>query len=218
MTPTEIATFVSGLLALANPLIRLGPFLEMTEGLTESERRRFLLSGLAVMILGYLGAVWIGSWIGSELLSLLGVTTPMLNAAGGMVIIALAFPMVLGGGKEEKKTSEDEIASVHDEKTWRSKAVVPFGIPLLVGGGQIAYLITATTQFPGTGAAVAMSIGCLLIIALMGISLRYAVPLSDKLGDTGTQVISRLFGFVLLAIGWSVFTKGLVALMPGLGG
>jgi multiple antibiotic resistance protein len=214
MTPTEIATFVSGLLALANPLIRLGPFLEMTEGLTESERRRFLLSGLAVMILGYLGAVWVGS----EILSLLGVTTPMLNAAGGMVIIALAFPMVLGGGKEEKKTSEDEIASVQEEKTWRSKAVVPFGIPLLVGGGQIAYLITATTQFPGTGAAVAMSIGCLLIIALMGISLRYAVPISNKLGDTGTQVISRLFGFVLLAIGWSVFTKGLVALMPGLGG
>jgi multiple antibiotic resistance protein len=214
MTPTEIATFISGLLALANPLIRLGPFLEMTEGLTASERRRFLLSGIAVMVFGYLGAVWIGS----ELLSLLGVTTPMLNAAGGMVIIALAFPMVLGGGKEEKKTNADEVAAVQDETTWRSKAVVPFGIPLLVGGGQIAYLITATTQFPGTGAAVAMSIGCLLIIALMGISLRYAVPISSKLGDTGTQVISRLFGFVLLAIGWSVFTKGLVALMPGLGG
>jgi small neutral amino acid transporter SnatA (MarC family) len=78
MTPTEIATFVSGLLALANPLIRLGPFLEMTEGLTESERRRFLLSGLAVMILGYLGAVWIGS----ELLSLLGVTTPEKDQPG----------------------------------------------------------------------------------------------------------------------------------------
>lgn len=214
MTATEIATFVSGLLALANPLIRLGPFLEMTEGLTDAKRRNFLLLGITVMIVGYLGAVWVGS----EILSLLGVTTPMLNAAGGMVIIALAFPMVLGGGKEEKKTSEDEIASVQEEKTWRSKAVVPFGIPLLVGGGQIAYLITATTQFPGTGAAIAMSIGCLLIIVLMGISLRYAVPISNKLGDTGTQVISRLFGFVLLAIGWSVFTKGLVALMPGLGG
>jgi multiple antibiotic resistance protein len=214
MTPTEIATFLSGLLALANPLIRLGPFLEMTEGLTESERRQFLLSGISVMIFGYLGTVWIGS----ELLSLLGVTTPMLNAAGGMVIIALAFPMVLGGGKEEKKANEDEIFSVHDEQTWRSKAVVPFGIPLLVGGGQIAYLITATTQFPGTSAAVAMSIACLLIIALMGISLRYAVPISKKLGNTGTQVIARLFGFVLLAIGWSVIAKGLVALMPGLGG
>jgi multiple antibiotic resistance protein len=166
------------------------------------------------MILGYLGAVWIGS----ELLSLLGVTTPLLNAAGGTVIIALAFPMVLGSGKEEKKTNQDEIASVHDEKTWRSKAIVPFGIPLLVGGGQIAYLITATTQFPGKGAAVAMSIACLLIIALIGISLRYAVPLSGKLGNTGTQVIARLFGFVLLAIGWSVIAKGLVELMPGLAG
>lgn len=214
MTPTEIATFISGLLALANPLIRLGPFLELTEGLTKGERRNFLLSGLSVMTLGYLAAVWVGN----ELLALLGVTTPMLNAAGGMVIIALAFPMVLGGGKEEKKIDEEEITSVKNETTWRSKAVVPFGIPILVGGGQLAYLITATTQFPGIDAAIAMSIGCLVIIALMGICLKYAVPLSGKLGDTGTQVITRLFGFVLLAIGWSVFSKGLIELMPGLAG
>ncbi len=214
MTPTEIATFISGLHALANPLIRLGPFLEITEGLTKGERRNFLLSGLSVMTLGYLAAVWVGN----ELLALLGVTTPMLNAAGGMVIIALAFPMVLGGGKEEKKFDEEEITSVKNETTWRSKAVVPFGIPILVGGGQLAYLITATTQFPGIGAAIAMSIGCLVIIALMGICLKYAVPLSGKLGDTGTQVITRLFGFVLLAIGWSVFSKGLIELMPGLAG
>lgn len=214
MTPTEIATFISGLLALANPLIRLGPFLELTEGLTKGERRNFLLSGLSVMTLGYLAAVWVGN----ELLALLGVTTPMLNAAGGMVIIALAFPMVLGGGKEEKKIDEEEITSVKNETAWRSKAVVPFGIPILVGGGQLAYLITATTQFPGIDAAIAMSIGCLVIIALMGICLKYAVPLSGKLGDTGTQVITRLFGFVLLAIGWSVFSKGLIELMPGLAG
>ena len=212
MTSTEIATFAAGLFALASPLIRLGPFLELTDGLTDSQSRRFLATGILVMTVGYLAAIWFGT----ELLSLLGVSTPALNTAGGMVIIALAFPMVLGGGKQIEKAEEDEVAAVLDETSWRTKAVVPFGLPLLVGGGSLAYLITATNQFPGTDAAIAMSIVSFVFIGVMWISLRFAAPLSKRLGNTGSQVIARFFGFVLLAIGWSILTKGLIELMPGL--
>ena len=70
----------------------------------------------------------------------------------------------------------------------------------------------------GTDAAIAMSIIGLIFVGIMWISLSYAVPLSRRLGDTGSQVIARFFGFVLLAIGWSILTKGLVELMPGLAG
>ena len=116
------------------------------------------------------------------------------------------------------ETEEEEIAAVPDDTGWRTKAVVPFGLPLIVGGGTLAYLITATNQFQSTSAAVAMSIVGLAFVALMWISLAFAVPLSHRLGDTGTQVIARFFGFVLLAIGWNIFTKGLIELMPGLAG
>jgi len=214
MTPTEIATFAAGLFALANPLIRLGPFLEMTDGVTDSQRRKFLATGMLVMTVGYLAAIWFGT----ELLTLLGVSTPSLNAAGGMVIIALAFPMVLGGGKKIEQAEEEEVAAIKEDTSWQTKAVVPFGLPLLVGGGSLAYLITATNQLPGTDAAIAMSIVSFVFIGIMWISLRYAVPLSKKLGDTGSQVIARFFGFVLLAIGWSILTKGLSELLPGLAG
>ena len=214
MNPTEIATFAAGLFALANPLIRLGPFLEMTESLTAGQRRQFLGIAMLVMIVGYLSAIWLGS----EILSLLGVSTPMLNAAGGMVVIAIAFPMVMGGGKKAREEEEEEIAAVQDDTGWRTRAVVPFGLPLIVGGGTLAYLITATNQFQSTSAAIAMSIVGLAFVALMWISLAFAVPLSRRLGDTGTQVIARFFGFVLLAIGWSIFTRGLMELMPGLAG
>jgi multiple antibiotic resistance protein len=147
---------------------------------------------------------------------ILGVTTPSLNAAGGMVIIALAFPMVLGSGKQIEKAGGEVVAAVQDETSWQTKAVVPFGLPLLVGGGSLAYLITATNQFPGTDAAIAMSIISFVFIGIMWISLRYAAPLSRRLGNTGSQVIARFFGFVLLAIGWTILAKGLIELMPGL--
>lgn len=214
MTATEIATFAAGLFALANPLIRLGPFLEMTESLTPGQRRQFLGIAMLVMTVGYLGAIWLGS----EILLLLGVSTPMLNAAGDMVVIAIAFPMVMGGGKKAREAEEEEIAAVQDDAGWRTRAVVPFGLPLIVGGGTLAYLITATNQFQSTSAAVAMSIVGLAFVTLMWLSLAFAVPLSRRLGDTGTQVIARFFGFVLLAIGWSIFSKGLMELMPGLAG
>lgn len=195
-------------------MIRLGPFLEMTESLNQGQRRQFLGIAILVMIVGYLGAIWLGS----EILSLLGVTAPMLNAAGGMVVIAIAFPMVIGGGRKAREEEEEEIAAVQDDTGWRTRAVVPFGLPLIVGGGTLAYLITATNQFQSASAAVAMSIVGLAFVALMWIVLAFAVPVSRRLGDTGTQVIARFFGFVLLAIGWSIFTKGLMELMPGLAG
>jgi multiple antibiotic resistance protein len=185
----------------------------MTESLTRGQRRQFLAIGMLVMIVGYLAAIWVGS----ELLSLLGVTTPMLNAAGGMVVIALAFLMVLGS-KKHPEAEEKDIGAVQEDDSWRTKAVVPFGLPLVVGGGTIAYLITATNQFQSTSASKAMSIVGLVYVAIMWISLGYAVPLSRRLGDTGTQVIARFFGFVLLAIGWNILTKGLIELIPGLAG
>jgi multiple antibiotic resistance protein len=76
-------------------------------------------------------------------------------------------------------------------------------------------------QFPGVHAAIAMSIISLVLIGIMWVSLRFAIPLSRRLGDTGPQVMARFFGFVLLAIGWTILTiltKGLIELMPGLAG
>lgn len=111
MTATEIATFAAGLFALANPLIRLGPFLEMTESLTTGERRKFLATGILVMTVGWLEAIWFGS----ELLAILGVSTASLNAAGGTVIIALAFPMVMGSKKQQEKAEEDDFAPAQED-------------------------------------------------------------------------------------------------------
>lgn len=211
MTATEIATFAAGLFALANPLIRLGPYLQMTDPLTQPQRRQFLFTGLLVMTVGYVAAVWFGR----ELLELLGVSVPSLNAAGGTVIIAIAFPMVLGGTQRAEEEEEEAVTSSSDA-TWRTQAVVPFGVPLMVGGGTLAYLITATTEFPDTDAAIAMSITSLFYVVLMGISLHFAHPLSRRLGPSGSLVIGRLFGFVLLAIGFSILTTGLKELLPGL--
>jgi small neutral amino acid transporter SnatA (MarC family) len=117
-----------------------------------------------------------------------------------MVIIALALPMVLGSRKQQEESKEKDFVALQEDTSWQTKAAVPFGLPLL-GGRSLAYLFTATNQFRGTEAAIVMSVGSLVFVRIMRISLKYALPLSHRLDNRGSQVIARISGFALLAIG-----------------
>ncbi|MCP4960256.1 MAG: MarC family protein [Actinomycetia bacterium] len=214
MTSTDVATFAAALFALANPLIRIGPFIEITGRFPAEIRRRFAYRASMVQVIGFL----VSTWFGASLLDLLGVSIPALKAAGGGVILALAFPMVLGTAEKTEKRDQEEIDAMPDERTWKAAAVVPFGVPLLVGGGQMALLISTTAEFDSTKSALIVSACCLAVVAVMLASMLLADPLKRLMGASGIQVITRLFGFVLVAIGFSVLTGGLNELMPGLAG
>lgn len=212
MAGQDVAAFVAALFAIVNPLIRIGPFLELTAGRSQKVRRQFIFTALSVQIIGYVAA----AWLGTELLELLGVSIPALKAAGGAVIVALAFPMVLGGGEKTEREEQQAVDRVADDQSWRTSAVVPFGVPLLVGPGQISLIVATTAVFDTTQAAVSITIVCIVAVAIMGISLLLAEQIEQRIGETGIIVFTRLFGFVLLAIGFSILTSGLVELMPGL--
>ena len=212
MSGTDVATFAAALFSIVNPLIRIGPFLELTNGLDRVERRKFIGLSLTVQLVGYL----VAAWFGRELLELLGVTIPALQAAGGVVIVALAFPMVMGGSQEPARLEEAIVERSPTDTPWKATAVVPFGVPLLVGPGQLALIISTTAVFTGTDDALKVSVVCFGAVVLMAITLVLANPIERRLGETGISVITRLFGFVLLAIGFSIFTSGLKELLPGL--
>lgn len=212
MTGADVATFAAALFAIVNPLIRIGPFLEMTAGRSPMVRRQFIFTAVSVQLIGYLAA----AWFGRELLELLGVSIPALKAAGGAVIVALAFPMVLGGAENNGSNEQREIERVADDRSWRTVAVVPFGVPLLVGPGQISLIVATTAVFDTTQAAVSVTIVCAVAVIGMAIVLLLAERIERVIGPTGISIVTRLFGFVLLAIGFSIVTSGLVELMPGL--
>src|SRR5262245_17506800 len=80
------------------------------------------------------------AWLGNPLLSLLGISVAMRQAAGGLILLRYGLRMVTD---EDTKLTEAEQTSVEHvpESHWKTLAVVPLAIPGTVGAGTITTVI-----------------------------------------------------------------------------
>jgi multiple antibiotic resistance protein len=62
-----------------------------------------------------------------------------------------------------------------------------------------------------------MSAGIILVAMAVWLVLQMATPIGKKLGITGLNVVTRVMGLLLAAIGIQMIALGLVKLFPGLG-
>ncbi|MFI5320735.1 MAG: MarC family protein, partial [Myxococcota bacterium] len=111
-----------------------------------------------------------------------------------------------------RHTPEEDLAS----RDKASVAVVPLGVPLLAGPGAISAVIL---QMNGRGGAVHRAL-VLAVIALLAaacwLALRHAERIGRLVGPIGMNVVIRLFGLVLAAIGVEFIALGLKELFPAL--
>ncbi len=54
----------------------------------------------------------------------------------------------------------------------------------------------------------------LAIGLLIALALRFATPVVDRLGPTGIGALTRVMGFLILAIGVELFVHGVLAVLP----
>jgi multiple antibiotic resistance protein len=57
-----------------------------------------------------------------------------------------------------------------------------------------------------------------LVCGVLWVVLRLAAPIGNTLGESGLNIINRLFGLILAAIAVEVMANGLRQLFPVLGG
>ena len=181
------------LLVVVDPVGLVPAFLSVTEGLSGTARRtvarRACLIGGAILI----GTALIGDW----LLRQLGITLPAFRIAGGLLLFAVAFEMVLGLRlKRDAKDAEQAVGEhIHD------MAAFPLAIPLMAGPGAI----TATILLAGQAAYRPQWLAVLLVVVVVVmaaclVSFLAAERIGKLLGVTGNVVLSRLLGVILAAL------------------
>src|ERR1700704_5414763 len=143
------------LLVVVDPVGLVPAFLSVTEGLSSTSRRT--VARRACLIAGaiLIGTALIGDW----LLRQLGISLPAFRIAGGLLLFAVAFEMVLGW-RVERDASDAEHAleeHVHDV------AAFPLAIPLMAGPGAI----TATILLAGQAAYRPQWLAVLLVVVIV---------------------------------------------------
>jgi multiple antibiotic resistance protein len=196
------------LLVVVDPIGLAPTFLAVTEGLPRRARRDVALRASIIACAILIGA----ALLGDLLLRALGISLSAFRIAGGLLLFAIAFEMVLGVRMRREGQAAEEAIEEHV----RNVAAFPLAIPLMAGPGAI----TATVLLAGRASGHMLLVGLLLAVVLFVALTCLAVfivagRLSRLLGLTGNIVLSRLLGVLLAALAVQYVADGARAVWAG---
>jgi len=207
---TEYTRFFTALFVILDPFAAIPILLLLTKNYSVAERSKVAnITALTVMTV-----LVVASLSGETLLHAMGTSLASFRVGGGIVLLLMALAM-LRGMPDAARTTPAEQAEAEDRE---SVAVVPLALPLLAGPGSISNVIIemhrSTTHYHG----VLVVLTILLVCVLLWLVLRMAPAIGRLLGQTGLNIINRLFGLILTAIGVEIMANGLRELFPVLAG
>ena len=202
----------SALFPIVDPLSGSPIFLGLTPGLSPKMRR-----GLSYWVALDSFFLMIGSYlIGAHVLSFFGVSLPVVQVGGGLIVVAVGWTMLMA--KDQQRQSPCDPVQPQDQL---SHAFYPLTLPLTVGPGSISVAVTLganTTRHYGMH--IWLIFAALISMALIAVSVFLCYAFSDRLarliGETGMNVIIRLSSFLLVCIGVQIMWNGISALVSSL--
>ena len=202
MLEFAVSAFLS-FLVIVDPAGLAPLFLSITAGQSRREQntvaRNAVLIAAVIIILFGIG--------GRSLLGYLGVSIDALRIAGGILLFKLAFDMILAHRERTTEAERDE-AAARDDVT-----VFPLAIPLLAGPGAFATVLVFVARADARPEYLAILLGAVVLVLLLAWgALRLAGRVTEVLGFTGINVVTRVFGIILAALAVQLVADGALAL------
>ena len=183
-------------------------FIALTPEASPDYQRKMALNGTLLAS----GMLLVFYFVGDTLLSALGVGIPAFRIAGGVLLFLLAIDMVFARQSGLRSTTTRE---QREAGTKRDISVFPLAFPLIAGPGALTSVLlmstTAKTALVFGGTLVLL----VVVLGLTLLSLLYAARILKFLGETGANVISRLFGLILAALAVQYVLDGIHSSFSG---
>ena len=198
------------LLAIVNPLAIVPFFIHYTQGFSDEQRRRTVLTAS----LSAFAVIAACALLGLQILDFFGISLASFQVGGGMLLLNSALSM-LNAQPAEARTTQEE---VDDANARTSIAVVPLTIPLLTGPASMSTVVIYADQARNWLQHAAL-VGYGVVIGLAtAVCFTLAEPIERVLGKTGINVMTRIMGLILAAISVEVMAAGLLKIFPALNG
>ena len=195
----DLTLFVSAfvtVLVIMDPIGNIPTFLALTKGQSTEERRRSarLASSVAgVVILAFaLG--------GQQVLQVLGISLESLQVAGGLLLLVIALELLHPSGADGSSSLTSGDTNI---------ALVPLGTPLLAGPGAIAATMLYSRQADDLGGTISVVLAIVAVLGVVYLSMRYASLFARVLRDNGIELLSRVMGLLVAAIGVQLVARAI---------
>jgi len=197
-----VALTIGTLLPVMNPFSTLPLLLSLTTGMSDRRRNREVLKACLyslALLVGFL-------FLGAAIIDFFGISVPGIRVAGGLIISAIGFKMLF---------PSPSVAMDGEKPRDRDIAFTPLAMPSLAGPGSLSVVIAAASQIERYNPAnhrpiyLGVTAGLLIVVLIAFLVLRAASPLARLLGPAGIDAMTRIFGFLLIAIGMQFLLTGI---------
>ncbi len=200
---------LAGLFSVVNPIGVVPVFLAMTPHYSKAERAKTARSTAIYFTLILLVFFFAGTYI----LGFFGVSLSAMRIAGGIIILLSGYSLL--NAKQAKDRTYDK--KVEDEALTKTDiSFSPLAMPLLSGPGSISLLISLFSEHDNWTARLIIVSVIIINGILVFFILRSAPYLFRLLGEAGMRALSRIMGFIVMAIGVQYIIGGVVKLVADL--
>jgi len=200
-------------MAIFSPFAAIPIFISLTSHTTAQEKKD--VAKTAAIAAGIAGLVSI--WIGQYILLFFGISIASFKIAGGILLLLMSINMLNAKVPKAKNTKSELKEAKKKSINIKEIAVVPLAIPLIAGPGAISTIIIFSQKSSAILHLFVMSAIVIIIGFYIWLSLRMSTFISNKLGITGINIISRVMGLILASISIEFITSGLLEVFPVLG-
>jgi multiple antibiotic resistance protein len=199
-------------LVIIDPVGMLPLFVALTHRQPKERRRHTAIRSIAVAAITLVAMALVGHMV----LRFLGIGLPAFRIAGGLLLLLLSIDMVFARQSGIRSTTAAEIEEAEGST---DVAIFPLAIPLIAGPGAMTSIILLMGRPDGDFILQTIVIALmLLVLGLCLVAFLFAVPLMERLGVTGINAVSRVFGIVLTALAVQYIIDGVtdvLASSPG---
>lgn len=197
----------AALFSVINPLGTLPIFVGLTQEHSQKERSKIsLFTSINVMVI-----LFISFFVGRYILHFFGISIESLRIAGGLIIATSGFALLTGSFSKHKGMEKQRVKD--DAFQREAVALTPLAIPMLAGPGSISLLIglyekyeLLAQKFIVVAAIVAVCVATFLMLRCSHYIVRF-------LGASGINAISRIIGFIVIAIGVEYISSSVITVM-----
>lgn len=196
----------AALFSVINPLGAVPIFVGLTQDDTKAERSRISFwAAVNVFII-----LLISFFIGQYVLAFFGISIDALRIAGGFIIVNSGFSLL--SGKFSKNRGVNKKVE-NDAQKRNDIALTPLAIPMLAGPGSISLLIALYQDYSKISEQVIACLAMAAVALSIFLIMRSAHYLSRILGASGIVAISRIIGFIVIAIGVQYISSSIVNIL-----
>ncbi|MNK21371.1 inner membrane protein [compost metagenome] len=156
-----------------------------------------------------------GHWI----LQLFGITIPIVQLAGGIMICKIGWELLSSDKKNEKVSAETDLNENSNYSNVKDNLFYPITFPITTGAGSLSVLFTLSAHSADKHINLYLiNTAAILLAIIMMCVLIYFFFLNTKkiirvIGPDGEKILNRIIAFLIFCVGLQIAVTGIKSLI-----